>query len=243
MADFSSAMPGTIATAFMERRYELFSHGLNIGEVAMQYLCLLFSLCFHEAAHAAMANWRGDPSARLLGRMSLNPLAHIDPVGTVVMPLLMIMTSVPLIGWAKPVPFNPRNLRNLRTDPALIGFAGPASNFLLAIFFALVLRLIVMFGGYSSMEDLITSPLTQVVVYMVLINFSLAIFNLIPVPPLDGGHVIYPILPANGQRIMEQIGPFGIVIAFFLARPILSGVLPIMLKLMYYIAFFGSSVS
>jgi len=159
---------------------------VNIGEVLLLYLCLLFSLCCHEAAHAAMANRCGDPSARLLGRLSLNPLAHIDPIGTVVLPLLMMMTGAPfLFGWAKPVPFNPRNLRNMRRDPALIALAGPAANLLLALLSALALRALVLALGIDTIAELKASPLCMVAVSLVGINLILMLFNLIPVPPLE----------------------------------------------------------
>ena len=216
---------------------------VNIGEVLLLYLCLLFSLCCHEAAHAAMANRCGDPSARLLGRLSLNPLAHIDPIGTVVLPLLMMMTGAPfLFGWAKPVPFNPRNLRNMRRDPALIALAGPAANLLLALLGALALRALVLVLGIDTIAELKASPLCMVAVSLVGINLILMLFNLIPVPPLDGHHVLYPFLPASAQRAMEQIGPFGILIAIFLARPILGAVMPVLSGIVFRLAFLGTSI-
>ena len=219
----------------------MFSGTINIGTALLQYVCLLFSLCFHEAAHATMSNRQGDPSARLMGRMSLNPLAHIDPIGTVILPLLMIVTQVPfLFGWAKPVPFNPNNLKDMRRDPALIALAGPLSNFALAMLFAIVLRVIVLAQGIGTVEELLASPLCQVAFYMILINLALMIFNLIPVPPLDGHHVLYMFLPPSGQRALEQIGPFGILIAIFLARPLLGAVMPVMLDVVFSVAFFGT---
>jgi len=221
----------------------LFSGTINIGQALLQYICLLFSLCFHEAAHAMISNRCGDPSARLMGRMTLNPLAHIDPIGTVVLPLIMIITKVPfLFGWAKPVPFNPRNLNDMRRDPALIALAGPLSNFLLALLCAVILRVVVMAAGITSLDQLAASPLCQVALFMIMINLVLMVFNLIPVPPLDGHHVLYPFLPPVGQRAMEQIGPFGILIAIFLARPVLSTVFPVVFGVVLNVALLGTGI-
>ena len=202
-----------------------------IAQGLLWYFCLLFSLCVHEAAHASLSNYCGDPSARLLGRMSLNPLAHIDPIGTVVMPLLMIFSGYPfLFGWAKPVPFNPRNLHNLRRDPVLIALAGPTSNLLVGLFALIALRTGIQLGldprGVPAMTGLV----------FVMINLGLAMFNLIPVPPLDGHHVLYYFLPEIGKRAMEQIGPFGIIIAVVAAQPLLG---PPMQRLLHVVQLFA----
>ncbi|NIA14722.1 MAG: site-2 protease family protein [Nitrospiraceae bacterium] len=192
-----------------------------LGQMLVMYPCLLFSLSFHEAAHALMANRCGDPTARLLGRATLNPLAHIDPIGTVVMPILMMLSGVPfLVGWAKPVPVNPRNFHDMRRDNALVAAAGPGSNLLLAFSSMLLLKVFVTLA--------VNFPDTQVFVllfaitrYLVIINFLLALFNLIPVPPLDGSHILGPLLPAGAQRALDQLGPFGIIIAIIIARTVL----------------------
>jgi Zn-dependent protease len=215
------------------------SSGINIGVLALQYLCLLFSLCFHEAAHAITANRCGDPSARLMGRATLNPLAHIDPMGTVVMPLLMMVSGIPfLFGWAKPVPFNPRNLRNIRRDPAFIAAAGPVSNLLLAVISAIVLRVIVATAGIEPDTEVFRA-LLMVALLMMGTNLALALFNLLPVPPLDGGHILYPLLPPSGQRILEQIGPFGILIAVFIGGRLISGPLRFLNDALVHLALWG----
>lgn len=188
-------------------------HHLNVRFIVIQYVCLLFSLCFHEAAHAFMANRCGDPSARLMGRLSMNPLAHIDPIGTVVMPLLMFVTNIPfLIGWAKPVPFNPRNLRDIRRDPVWIALAGPASNLLLALVTMVALRGVVMVTGPNILHSTVVGDMALT---FIVINIALMVFNLLPIPPLDGHHLLYYFLPPAGQRVLEQIGPFGIMIVIF----------------------------
>ncbi|MBX3177644.1 MAG: site-2 protease family protein [Candidatus Hydrogenedentes bacterium] len=210
------------------------------GVVLMKYFCLLFSLCVHEAAHAATANWCGDPSARLLGRMSIDPRKHIDPLGTVVLPLLMMMTNVPyLFGWAKPVPFNPRNLNNMRRDPVLIALAGPLSNIAIALTCAVLLRIFFMLelGG-------VTIPAAEAILAllygMIVINLVLALFNIIPLPPLDGHHVLYYFLGARGKEMMERIGPFGIIIAIlFVAGPWLRTAMPIAERAVFFIITYG----
>lgn len=191
--------------------------------ILMQYVCLLFSLCVHEAAHAAMADRCGDPSARLLGRLTLNPVKHADPVGTVIFPLLAMFLRFPFIfGWAKPVPFNPINLRDRNRDPVLIALAGPASNLVLAILFSLVLRVLVLMQGIETVEGLFSSPACVFVFYMVVINLVLMLFNLIPLPPLDGHYVLNYFLPPEGQRVLMSIGPFGIIFAVLIGARLIA---------------------
>ncbi|MBI5091532.1 MAG: site-2 protease family protein [Candidatus Hydrogenedentes bacterium] len=190
---------------------------IDPGQILLQYACLLFSLCFHEAAHAFMADRCGDPSARLMGRISMNPLAHIDPIGTVVMPLLMFVTHIPyLIGWAKPVPFNPRNLRDIRLDPVKIALAGPVSNLLLAVIGMVLLRGAVLVMGPDHILD--SNIILDIAFTFIMMNIVLMVFNLLPIPPLDGHYVLHYFLPAGGQRVLEQIGPFGIIIVLVLVQ-------------------------
>ena len=203
----------------------------DIGDILVQYFCLLFSLCVHEAAHAAMANWCGDPSARLLGRMTLDPRKHIDPLGTVVLPLVMMTTGAQfLFGWAKPVPFNPRNLNNFRRDPVLIAIAGPLSNIAIALTSVVLLRVSLMaFEAGMTSQALIV--IIQILGGMIMINMVLALFNMIPLPPLDGHHVLNYFLPPKGQEMMRKVGPFGIIIAILFIVPILQT--PIMYTIIF----------
>jgi Zn-dependent protease len=195
-----------------------------IYDGAILYACLLFSLCVHEAAHAATANWCGDPSARLLGRVTLNPLVHIDILGTVVLPLMLIFGGGGrLFGWAKPVPFNPVNLKNIRRDPVLIALAGPLSNLLIVLVVMLALRIVFLVVGVAALEG---SPVWDLARGLIYINLVLMCFNLIPIPPLDGHHVLFYFLPPGGQRVMASIGPFGLLIVIvvgfrFLGLPII----------------------
>jgi len=221
----------------------MFSGNIDIGFVLLQYFCLLFSLCVHEAAHAATANWCGDPSARLLGRMTIDPRKHIDPIGTVVLPLLMMVTNVPyLFGWAKPVPFNPRNLNNMRRDPVLIALAGPLSNVAMALTCAVLLRIYFMVFGLAEGSPL-QGVLLAFLIGMIMINLVLALFNMIPLPPLDGHHVLYYFLSARGKEVMERIGPFGIIIAIVVvARPWLEMTMPVAMNAIMFIATFGLDI-
>jgi len=215
---------------------------INVIAIVIQYAVLLFSLCAHEAAHAAMANRCGDPSARLMGRLTLNPLRHIDPIGTVVLPLLMLSgAGGMLFGWAKPVPFNPRNLRHLRRDPVFIALAGPGAHLLLVIGGALMARIFAVMTGF--MPDVTVLPMLIVVfIYFASINAMLMLFNLLPVPPLDGHHVLGYFLPPGGQRALEQIGPMGIFIVIILVNSarILDGPSALIHAGIHYLAFYGT---
>lgn len=196
---------------------------LGLSMIIMQYVCLLFSLCVHEAAHAAMATYYGDLTARMMGRLTLNPLKHIDPIGTVLIPLLMFTTNIPfLIGWAKPVPFIQRNLTDPKRGPVFIALAGPASNIAIALVATLVLRAVVIAFGIEGFGELISTPAALVLLYLTLINLGLALFNCLPIPPLDGHYVLDYFLPPRGQEILRQIGPFGVLIAILIGGKIIG---------------------
>jgi Zn-dependent protease len=169
----------------------------QIYEGVLKFVVLLFSLAFHEFGHAFTADRRGDPTPRSLGRVTLNPAAHADLLGTILFPLLQIFTGVPLIGWAKPVPFTPHNLRRPRTDIPLVAGAGPGFNLILAVAAALLWRLNTTFLGGIESGMLVTLRefLREILPLFLEINVLLALFNLIPMPPLDGSYLLMHVLP------------------------------------------------
>lgn len=180
---------------------------------------LLFSLSVHESAHAWTALKQGDPTAQALGRISLNPLVHVDLIETVVMPLLMIFTGVPLLGWAKPTPVDPRFFKDLRRGQIVVSGAGPLSNLLLALVFAAGLFVAARVLPPSLKEQ----PLALLLSLGMQLNVLLAIFNLVPLPPLDGSHVVEWALPDGmGHRYVAMIAPYG---GFILLALVMSGAL------------------
>jgi Zn-dependent protease len=186
---------------------------LNIDPiaVAISFGVLLLSLTIHEAAHAWTADQLGDPTARALGRVSLNPLVHVDWIGTVLLPIIAAVSHLPLIGWAKPVPVVLRNLRNPRRDFMFVAAAGPISNLLQAFLAAGLLRLV--WNPSLGNEPGIAAT---VLFLAVQINLLLAFFNLIPVPPLDGGNVMLGLLPPNLAVIYAQLRQYGFIILYAL---------------------------
>jgi len=181
----------------------------------MSAIALLLSLTVHEAAHAWTANRLGDPTARLLGRISLNPLVHIDLVGTVLLPLVAMATGAPLIGWAKPVPVDTRRLGRMPRDFVAIAAAGPVSNIVLAFLASLVLR----FAGAvpSAAAGLSIGEPVQALAWSVFqINLLLAVFNLIPVPPLDGGNMLGGLLRGRLAAGFNALRPYGVFILYAL---------------------------
>ena len=157
---------------------------------------LVGSLTVHEAAHAWTADRLGDPTARLMGRVSFNPVVHVDPIGTLLFPLIAMLTNLPLIGWAKPVPVNLRNLRMPRRDYVLVAAAGPTSNLVLAVLAAVVWQ-VVRPSAASASALAPQGPLVNLLLMAIVVNVLLAVFNMIPVPPLDGGNVLGGLLPSG----------------------------------------------
>jgi Zn-dependent protease len=189
----------------------------SLEAVIPSFIVLVLSLSFHEAAHAWMADRLGDSTARRLGRLTLNPLAHIDWIGTVLFPLLAMYSGLPLIGWAKPVPVSWANLRSPRRDFAIVAAAGPISNLILA-FGAAAILFALNTGELSS----VPMPVLRFVLVAVTLNVLLAVFNLLPVPPLDGGNVLAGLVPEQFARIIDAMRPYGFLILYAL---MLSGVL------------------
>ena len=192
---------------------------IDFSRVFIQFAVLIVSLTFHEAAHAWSADRLGDATARMLGRVSLNPAVHVDPIGTIAFPLIAMLTNLPLIGWAKPVPVNTLNLqRHWKQKYMLIAAAGPASNLVLAAASALAVRAM----GFETGPDSAVATVFQFFLFMVVINVLLAVFNMVPVPPLDGGNVLAGLLPGAAHEVFERIRPYGFLILYGL---LLSGIL------------------
>jgi len=200
---------------------------INVGSVLIQLAVLLFSLSVHEASHAWMADRLGDYTARYLGRVTLNPIAHIDPIGTLLFPLLQFFTGMPLIGWAKPVPVNTAHLRSPQRDQMLVSLAGPGSNLLVGMAaFALLILLKLLMPEASGLiintavtmrvpqQQSFLAPIVGILFFALVINLALALFNIIPIPPLDGHWLLYGLLPYNAARMLERMGSFGILIIY-----------------------------
>lgn len=182
-------------------------------EIIFVLAIFLFSVVIHEVSHGFAAEKLGDPTARLQGRLTLNPIKHIDPIGSVLLPLILALSPAKMIfGWAKPVPFDPRNLKNPKTDAGMIAAIGPATNFLIAVLFAGIFRaFIILLPQYA---ELLALPFA----YIIQINLLLAIFNLLPIPPLDGSKILFALLP-NREAVyqaMLKLEEYGFVILILL---------------------------
>lgn len=182
---------------------------MDLTFALISLVILIFSAILHEVAHGWVADRMGDPTARLLGRLTLNPIPHIDPLMSVLLPLILLLSGSPVVfGAAKPVPVDPFNLRDGRKDMAIVSLAGPVTNFLIAVLAALVLK----FGA-----DFISSPVLLTIIFRIVeLNLLLGIFNLLPIPPLDGSKVFSLLLPENTARSYLALGSVGFFIIFFL---------------------------
>jgi Zn-dependent protease len=197
-------------------------------DILFQVIVFLFAISIHESAHAWMANRRGDPTAYMLGRVTLNPLKHIDPIGTILLPAIAIFAHLPVLGWARPTPVNPRNFANPVADDILTSVAGPVSNFIVA--FGAVAVLIGISAssptGHEIVHELsrgmllgggdsILVPVTLFLFQLLIINVVLAVFNLIPVPPLDGSHVLRHALSGSVLAVYDRVGFFGLLLLVY----------------------------
>ena len=183
----------------------------NLTQFIIQFPILLFSITVHEYMHGRIADKFGDDTARVMGRLTLNPLAHIDMIGTIILTLLSAITGWPLFGWAKPVPVNPYRLNNPKQDMIFVGLAGPAANLLLIIVSSVCIWLLRSFAPVQMLEY--TYPVFQ---FMLVINAVLLVFNLVPIPPLDGSRIVSGLLPHDLAYKYERITPYGFFIVLFL---------------------------
>ena len=194
--------------------------------IALQFIVLIFAITVHEFAHGWVAYKLGDPTAKYMGRLTLNPLAHIDPFGTIILPLLLVLLRMPPIGWAKPVPVNFMSLNNPKRDMFWVGIAGPSANFALAFILSVIIK---------TAPFLAQTLIGQVIVLAIIINVILGIFNLIPIPPLDGSRIISAILPYRYLASYNKIQPYGFVLIVLLLwsgilRKLIYGVVLIVVR-------------
>lgn len=166
---------------------------------------MILSVVVHEVMHGYVAELLGDPTARLAGRLTLNPLKHLDPVGSVLIPIIATLSGVPFFGWAKPVPFNPYNLRAGKWGPGLVAAAGPVSNLLLAVLFAVILHFSYLFPFSQEIGR-------SLLAFIVVVNVGLAVFNLIPIPPLDGSKVLFAILPHRFEKVLHVLERYQLIL-------------------------------
>jgi Zn-dependent protease len=201
---------------------------IQIGDLIFYFIAFILSLSVHESAHALTSYWFGDDTGHLQGRISLNPMAHIDPVGTILIPLMGFLSAtqgISLIGWAKPVETNPLRWRNKDVANISVSAAGPISNFLLALTFFIVMKIMLISGMVDAVyikpftyiqpaagQPDWMLPLCTFLSLMLMVNVGLAIFNLIPIPPLDGSHILETLLPDSLKEVYEQIRPYSWII-------------------------------
>ena len=184
-----------------------------IQTVAISAIPIIFAITLHEAAHGLIASRLGDQTARLSGRLTLNPIKHIDPLGKVVLPLVMLALGGIIFGWAKPVPVDWRNLRNPKRDMAWVAAAGPAANFIMMLVWAVLAKLVL---NYEEVFQGFSTPMLYMARAGVTINIVLMVLNLLPIPPLDGSRVVSSLLPARLAIKYNQIEPYGLIIILLL---------------------------
>ena len=194
--------------------------------ILFKIIVVLFSVVIHEVSHGLMAYRLGDPTAKRLGRLTLNPFPHLDLFGSIILPVLSLILGGFIFGYAKPVPYNPLFLRDQKYGPAKVGFSGPASNLVLAIIFGLILRFLPPFLYQTSIPKLFT--------FIVSINLILAIFNLMPVPPLDGHWLLLSFLPDRFYRLKQMYSQYGLLLFFvflFIVFPLILPLVEILFRL------------
>lgn len=218
----------------------------DIGQFILYMVALVFSLSLHEAGHAWMSNRFGDDLARSQGRISLNPVSHVDPIGTLLFPALAFFTHAPLLGWARPTPVNPLRWRNKRVANFWVSIAGVIGNLMIAIVAGIIIRVLLATGalvleGRSLMVDSASDPMLSAVISMLLVffnlNIGLFVFNLLPIPPLDGSKILGSILPPSFESALESLEQFGFILLFIAVftgvfRVIFNFVMPVAYNLL-----------
>lgn len=201
-----------------------------IQKICIWALPVLFAITLHEVAHGWVASKFGDQTARLSGRLTLNPIKHIDLVGTIIVPITMLLFTSFIFGWAKPVPVDARNMRNPKTDMAIVAAAGPLSNFLMAFFWAAIAKL-----GFLLLpgEGWFGRPLIYMGQAGIMINVILAVLNCLPIPPLDGGRVLLNVVPGRIAWNLQRFEPYGFLILLLL---MVSGILSLIMSPLIYMA-------
>ncbi len=206
-----------------------------IPQLLIYMVVLLFAISAHEAAHAWMSNRFGDDTARLLGRITLNPTAHIDPIGTLLIPIVGFVLGniggpagrIPLIGWGKPTPVNPLRWRNKDLANVMVSAAGIMANLLIAIVAFIILKVMLETGALAALSETLREPVLLFLEFFLTMNVSLAIFNLLPFPPLDGSKILETFLPASARPMLEMMEQFGFII----------------LMILIYVGFFNAIIS
>lgn len=203
---------------------------MDISYIITVLIVILFSMTLHEAMHAFASYWLGDDTAKMQGRLTLNPISHIDPFMTIILPLILAFSGAPIFGGAKPVPFDPTRVRYGDLGAALVGAAGPLTNFFIAF---------IAFGLYSFTSS--GSSVSEVLQIAIYVNLGFFIFNMLPIPPLDGSRVLYAVAPDAVRRFMEVLEQYGIVIIFAIVL-LLSSVIGrfIMASIRFFLDVFGA---
>lgn len=208
-----------------------------IRQLVISALPILIAITFHEVSHGFVANRLGDPTAKMMGRLTLNPLAHIDLFGTIILPAILVITGAPVFGWAKPVPINPGNFRDPRRDMAISAAAGPITNVCLAIASLLIVKFVLPIIAIvlpAEAGHAVIAPLTMMFTQSILINVVLAAFNLIPIPPLDGGRVLTGFLSDRHAFAFSRIEPYGFFIVLLL---LITGVAGMLIRPLMHLIF------
>jgi len=225
----------------------------TVGQFILYMVALIFSLSVHESAHAWMSSRFGDDLARSQGRISLNPAAHVDPVGTLLFPAIAFFTHAPLIGWAKPTPVNPLRWRNKRVANFWVSAAGVICNFIIAIISGIGIRILYSAGiiGFSDQgglapaatDSMIAIGAVELLMVFFTLNVALGVFNLLPIPPLDGSKILQSILPSSFDSAFESLERFGFLLLFVAVfTGVLGVVFRVVMPLAWRIVFFGASI-